>query len=101
MFTVIQMRPEVSIAIETQEGEVIVEVGDNGRGFDLASVRVRTRGGAGIIGMRERAEVIGARLDVDSSSGSGCQVRLIVPIAMRASGDSASGMVDQRRSHYF
>ncbi|TVR73782.1 MAG: sensor histidine kinase [Sphaerobacteraceae bacterium] len=89
----------VSISIESQEREVNVEVRDNGRGFDPASVRVRARGGAGIVGMRERAEVIGARLDVDSSSGSGCQVSLIVPIAMRTSGDPAPGMVDQRRPH--
>lgn len=89
----------VWITIESHEQECVVDVRDNGRGFDPSSVRVRVRGGAGIIGMRERAEVIGARLDVESSSGSGCHVRLVIPVSARVSEDSVSDMVDQRRSH--
>jgi two-component system, NarL family, sensor histidine kinase DegS len=89
----------VWITIELRERDFMVEVRDNGRGFDPAAVRVRTRGGAGIIGMRERAEVIGARLDVESSSGAGCHVWLAIPLNVRMSGESSSDMVDQRRSH--
>jgi two-component system, NarL family, sensor histidine kinase DegS len=72
-----------SITIEAVNEHLHVDVRDNGRGFDPASVRVRTRGGSGIIGMRERAEVIGANLEVESSSGNGCRVRLMIPTAAR------------------
>ena len=52
-------------------------VDDDGTGFD-PSVRVGT-GGAGIIGMRERAAALGGRLDLDSRPGHGTTVRLVLP----------------------
>jgi two-component system, NarL family, sensor histidine kinase DegS len=88
----------VWITIELADGDLKVEVRDNGRGFDPSAVRVRARGGAGISGMRERAEVIGARLDVDSSAGQGCAVRLLIPITARMSEDQATRIADQRRT---
>lgn len=87
------------IEIETMGDDLVVVVRDNGRGFNPASVKVRTRGGSGIIGMRERAEAIGANLDVESTSGDGCRVRLVVPMATRSSERSLNDVIDQRRAH--
>ena len=88
-----------SLSIEAVNDQLLVNVSDNGRGFDPSNVKVRARGGSGIIGMRERAEVIGANLEVDSSSGNGCRVRLMIPVGSRVEEHSLGDVVDQRRSH--
>lgn len=53
-----------------------VSVSDDGPGFDLDAPHV----GRGLDTMRERAEVLGARLDVVSAPGRGTTVRLEVPL---------------------
>jgi two-component system, NarL family, sensor histidine kinase UhpB len=54
------------------DGEVTLTVRDDGRGFDFAA---HARG-AGLRGMRERAVLIGASLDIESRPGHGTTVRL-------------------------
>lgn len=61
------------------EGPVLVlAVEDDGAGFDPAAV---AEGGAGIVGMRERAELVGGRLSLDSDPGLGTHVQLDIPLA--------------------
>ena len=57
------------------EGEIVLEVEDDGRGFDpvLASE------GSGVRGMRERALLVRAWLEIDTAPGRGTVVRLRVP----------------------
>jgi len=57
---------------------VLLEVADNGHGFDA------TGGGAGLRGMRERARLVSADLTVTSTS-HGTTVRLAVPVARAVS----------------
>jgi two-component system sensor histidine kinase UhpB len=54
---------------------VTLTVRDDGRGFDLAA----HADGTGLRGMRERAVLIGASLDVDARPGRGTTVRLQLP----------------------
>ena len=56
-------------------------VSDDGRGFvaDRVGVNDEERSAYGIVGMRERAELIGARLTVSSPPGAGTVVELLVP----------------------
>ncbi len=56
-----------------------VEIEDDGRGFDVASVAARGRRNFGLQFMRERAELIGARFDVRSRPDGGTVVRLAIP----------------------
>lgn len=59
--------------------ELMIE--DNGRGFDHDEVVASAVGqGVGLLGMRERAEIVGGRLSVRSSPGKGCRVTLYVPL---------------------
>lgn len=62
---------------EDEDG-LMIEVMDDGSGFDPASEQARA-GGFGLISMRERAEGAGGRLDIDSSPGSGTTVKVRMP----------------------
>jgi signal transduction histidine kinase len=70
-------RVEVSLR-QTPEGVELV-VRDDGRGFDQRVMPARGGTGVGLVGMRERAELVNGRLSVHSSPGHGCEVRLLVP----------------------
>jgi signal transduction histidine kinase len=58
------------------DGEVVVEIADDGRGFDPGLVG---RGHLGLVTMRERAEDLGGCLEVRTRRGNGTQVILRVP----------------------
>ena len=70
----------VEVRIDQGESAVAVLVEDDGAGFDM---RARGSGqagsGWGLMGMRERAEGIGATVSVDSSPGRGTRVIVTVP----------------------
>jgi signal transduction histidine kinase len=53
-----------------------VSITDNGRGFDPASVDGTT---FGLVGMRERAELIGADVEIESHRGDGTKIVLRMP----------------------
>jgi PAS domain S-box-containing protein len=57
---------------------VVAEVLDDGRGF-LSSKVVEGGGGLGLVGMRERASMVGGRLTIDSAPERGTKVRVTVP----------------------
>jgi signal transduction histidine kinase len=72
------------IRLRTQDGNVIVEVQDDGKGMATTKMKAIRQGapggGVGIAGMRERLQVLGGRLEIESDA-NGTTVRAIVPIA--------------------
>jgi len=70
---------EVIVRICIDAGEVVLEVVDNGRGFDAQ--KAARGGGLGWVGMRERARQIGGSLIISSVSGHGATVCVRVPAA--------------------
>lgn len=65
----------VEVRLRAEGGEVLAEVIDDGRGFDPASVRA----GVGLSAMRERVEVLGGEIRIQSRPGEGTMVRVNVP----------------------
>lgn len=59
----------------------VLEVTDDGRGFDVGAVAARGRRNFGLQFMRERAELIGAHFEVRSRPGGGTVVWLSIPVA--------------------
>ena len=59
--------------------EWVLEIRDDGRGFDVGAVAARGRRNFGLQFMRERAELIGARFEVRSSPNLGTAVRMTIP----------------------
>ena len=60
-------------------------VADDGRGFDEDTVGggAEDRHSYGLVGIRERAELIGASLTVTSRPGTGTTVEVVVPLPAR------------------
>jgi two-component system NarL family sensor kinase len=66
------------VDVITREGPDgwVLEVRDDGRGFDIDAVAARVRRNFGLQFMRERVELIAGRLEVRSRPGAGTVVRL-------------------------
>jgi signal transduction histidine kinase len=77
-------RAETVLVEVATNGKVLeVDIEDDGEGFEAASLGEPTASGRGlgILGMRERMELIGGTSKVTSSPGKGTRVSLRVPIA--------------------
>jgi len=68
-----------TIRTALEDGRWIVEVRDDGRGFDVGAVAARGRRNFGLQFMRERAELIGAEFEVRSRPDGGTVVRIAIP----------------------
>ncbi len=66
-----------SVTLRFDADGVELSVSDDGRGFDLL---LASEGHLGILGMRERARIVGGRLDVRSYPGGGTTVTAVVPM---------------------
>ena len=68
------------VALAVEGDEIVLEVTDDGRGFDIDEAEER-RPGMGLFSMRERAGLVGGSLDVDTAPGRGTRVRVRAPLA--------------------
>jgi signal transduction histidine kinase len=71
-----------------RDGRITIEIEDDGKGFAPASLpppAARERG-LGLMGMRERVELFGGTLELDSAPGSGTRIAVSVP-AVQEVGD--------------
>jgi len=78
----------VSVLLEERNGTTVVIVEDDGRGFDAQAV-MSSAGHSrrlGLLGMEERAALIGGRLTIESRPGTGTAVFVEVPRAMDGHG---------------
>lgn len=77
----------VEIVVRERNGDVLLEVRDDGRGFDVRQVPEDEGRGLGILGMYERAHGVGGELEIESSSDHGTTVRAVLPGAGDRAGD--------------
>jgi PAS domain S-box-containing protein len=82
---------QVSVIIENQPTQLSVVIEDDGVGFDVGRMLQSNGRGLGIVGMRERATVIGGELKIESSDGKGTTLFLRVP-------HRGKGMVDHEEA---
>ncbi|WP_262852528.1 sensor histidine kinase [Mumia quercus] len=69
----------VGVTLSYADSEVMLDVRDDGRGFDADAQRRDADSGYGIVGMRRRAERAGGTLVVETEPGGGTAVSLRVP----------------------
>lgn len=66
------------VSLTMQGPQVRIVIADDGRGFDPAAVAAQSEG-YGLNAMRERAQGLGGRVEIDSKPGSGTRVLVEVP----------------------
>lgn len=71
----------VKLVLDFSQADVRVALSDDGRGFDNAAGPAE--GHFGLLGMRERADQVGVKLAIDSESGVGTKILIVVPKRLR------------------
>jgi signal transduction histidine kinase len=70
----------VWLRISVRDDQLVVEVADNGRGFDVSE---RRAGADGVANMKERLQALGGRCEISSEPGKGTTVRFQAPLPRR------------------
>lgn len=70
----------VVVSLTYNADEVLLDVRDNGRGFDPDHVRTEGDRGTGLNGIRDRASGLGGRASVESAPGEGTTVSVALPL---------------------
>ncbi|PDW01575.1 sensor histidine kinase [Candidatus Viridilinea mediisalina] len=72
-----------TVLLSRTTSALVMEVADNGRGFDVAAILHNPMAGHfGIDGMRERIGILGGHLDIASTPGHGTRIRVEVPVPL-------------------
>lgn len=72
---------KVNVKIEFRDTETVVTIADNGRGFELPGTigEFARLGKLGLVGLQERALLLGANLDIQSKPGKGTTLSITIP----------------------
>jgi signal transduction histidine kinase len=70
----------VNVSISQDNTTLTLDIVDDGRGFKLdPAASYPSRSGLGLLGMRERTELLGGKFDIQSKPGQGTHIRVTVP----------------------
>jgi signal transduction histidine kinase len=86
----------IEVELTYDDRQFRLQVRDDGKGIDRAILTDQRLGHFGLPGMRERAELVGGRLDVWSEAGAGTEIDLTIPAAKAYAAASA-----RRRAWWF
>lgn len=67
---------EVSLRLITTPEEIRLAIADNGRGFDPEQVKANRYG---LIGLNERAKLLGGQLELETGPGAGTRLEVTIP----------------------
>jgi signal transduction histidine kinase len=75
----------VSIRLKSDDRQIVLQVEDNGRGFDVQETlgRQDSLSGLGLANMIERAEIAGGSLQIDSAPGKGARIQMTLPLTLQ------------------
>lgn len=86
----------VLVQVGIEAGELRIEIEDDGKGFDPAAVAKRdARPHWGLMGIRERAEILGGTAEIDSAPGQGTRVAVRIPLPPEPPARPAGGAAPQ------
>ncbi len=70
---------DVMLELDVRAGHLVLVIRDNGRG--ITEAEMTDPRSLGILGMRERASVVGGTVDITDADGEGTRVTVRVPLA--------------------
>ena len=84
---------EVALNVEFNPREMVLEICDNGKGFDLAQTldSAISVGHLGLLGMRQRAEMLGGNMNINTGEGTGTRISFNFPVNSRMEEESNGG----------
>jgi len=70
------------VGVSFLDDRVVLEVEDDGQGFDVSPLNAATsrKRGWGLLGMQERASLLGGTLEIDSAPANGTRLRVVIPL---------------------
>ena len=72
---------KVMVQLVTAPQEIKLSIEDDGKGFDLSAI---PKDRYGLVGINERAKLLGGRVGVESSLGVGTRIEIRVPLSTSA-----------------
>jgi signal transduction histidine kinase len=73
---------KINLNLQYEEDKLLVKVSDNGKGFDLAHTmdNAISVGNVGLLGMKQRVEMLGGKIDIRTKTGGGTIITMNFPI---------------------
>lgn len=71
---------EIQVKVEVNQNNIILMIKDNGKGFDTREIKQNQKKSFGLLGMRERVELLNGRITIDSKIGLGTFIMIQVPL---------------------
>ncbi len=65
----------VVIKVQNNKPMLYLEISDDGKGFDM----IKTRKGLGLTNIKNRAELFGGNVEIFSTAGEGCAIKVTIP----------------------
>jgi signal transduction histidine kinase len=83
----------ISVSVMRQGEMAIVQIADNGVGFDVDKMKegYESRDSLGMVNMRERAELLDGSLGLESTRGRGTVVTILIPLKSKEAVNAANG----------
>ncbi len=78
----------VNLKVEFKEDKLLVEIRDNGQGFNLSSTldSAISVGHLGLLGMKQRIDMLGGEIYIKTSEGKGTTISVSLPIQIPVEG---------------
>jgi len=74
---------QIRVELSHENGNLRLQIRDNGRGFDAESEQAQTTG-LGLVGMKERAALVGGRARITAPRGKGTTVDVTLPLTSQS-----------------
>ncbi len=84
---------KVALSVEFNPDELALEIRDNGQGFNLAQTldSAISVGHLGLLGMKQRAEMLGGNMNIRTGEGTGTTISFNFPVQNRMEGNLNGG----------
>ncbi|AFI30131.1 histidine kinase [Bacillus sp. A053] len=73
---------EITVKVEITNDFVILMIKDNGKGFDLKEAKEKKNKSFGLLGMKERVDLLEGTMTIDSKIGLGTFIMIKVPLSL-------------------